>query len=472
MRTAALKQLPLRFEVETFLKFAQEGRYKDALTYLQPLTEAEAQNPDFFEAVSECYWQLDMKERSLSVLQLVLQLAPDRTQTILCLAGRLAQIGRQQEAGAIYRAIIQDDPDNIDAHIAITFVENLEADDPITKRLEAFLEDPAISRKKRYTLLTALGHIKKRDNPEDAFSLFAASNALQEAPYSPKEVEQLVDAQIKAFKSPVVLTSMPQGPVPEFTFIVGLPRSGTTLLNSMLACHPDIVSTDESPALLGARKMAQALSELIEPGSDLWSWTDTVSPSILEQARSRFFSGLPLPAGKMPGMVVNKLPHDRFELGFARMILPQSRSIFMMRHPLDVGLSLFTTNLKEGYEYTRRLEWIGHMIRQTYRSLDDFQSKLGDSLRVQSYRALVTDTEHQMRAILSHLGMPWDPACLSPENSDLALVTAYAHKVRAGVGTSGLDKWRKFESQLAPLIEALGGWDWIKAWEERDASLN
>ncbi|MBT8155010.1 sulfotransferase [Epibacterium ulvae] len=464
---------PAKFEIGTYLRFAQDGQYTSAFSYLQPFVAQAPQNPDLLELVSECYWQLGMKQRSLSVLQLVVQMYPQRQQSIFCLAGRLGQIGQTEAAKAIYHALIQDNPDNVDAYIGLTFVEDLQPGNPTTERLRQFLDDPSLSRNNRYTLLTALGHILKKHSPDEAFMLFTQSNALQEAPYSPTEIENEVEAQGKAFKSPVRIAQPPQGNVPNFAFIVGLPRSGTTLLDAMLTRHPEIASTNESTELVGARKMAQTLAEIKEQDgpANYWSWTNTVGQSTLEHARSSFFSNVHLPVGAKPSLVINKLPHNRFELGFAQMILPQNRSIFLMRHPLDVGLSLFTTNLKDGYEYTRRLEWIGHMIRQTYRSLDDFKSKLGDSLRVQSYRALVTNTEPQMQAILNHLEMPWDPACMSPESSEQAMVTAYSAQVRNGVNSSGLGKWQKFECHLAPLIDALGGWRWIKDWEARDADL-
>jgi len=157
-------------------------------------------------------------------------------------------------------------------------------------------------------------------------------------------------------------------------------------------------------------------------------------------------------------------------MGFARMILPDAKFIFMMRHPLDVGLSLFSKDFAEGQAFTKRLEWIGHQIRTVYASLDDYLPKLGSRLRLQSFRALVEQPEQQLRGILGHLDLDWDPACLSPEDYTGTVNTASLVQIREGINTKGLGKWRRYETELAPLVAALGGWEWIKEWEQRDAA--
>jgi hypothetical protein len=132
---------------------------------------------------------------------------------------------------------------------------------------------------------------------------------------------------------------------------------------------------------------------------------------------------------------------------------------------------MFTTHFAERHPYTRQLAWIGHMLRRTYDSLEDYIPKLGPDLRLQSYRALVTQPEAQLRDILDFLGLPWEPRCLMPEASDTAILTASSLQVRQGLNTDGLGKWRQYEAELAPLIAALGGWDWIAQWQARDDAL-
>ena len=169
-------------------------------------------------------------------------------------------------------------------------------------------------------------------------------------------------------------------------------------------------------------------------------------------------------------VVVDKLPQNAFEMGYARMILPDAKFIFMARHPLDVGLSLFINSFATGHAYSKNWEWIGHMIRTCYASLEDYKGNLGDQLRIQSYRALVQAPEQQMKEINDHLGLDWDQECLTPQHSEDALKTASVLQVREGINQKGIGKWKRFETELAPLIEALGGWHWIRAWEEEDAA--
>ena len=99
------------------------------------------------------------------------------------------------------------------------------------------------------------------------------------------------------------------------------------------------------------------------------------------------------------------------------------------------------------------------------------QAKLGRNFRVQSYRALIDAPESQMKEILDFIGLPWEEAVLRPESSPVAIRTASVAQVREGVNRNGIDRWQNYEAYLQPLIHALGGWEWIHNWEERDRAL-
>ena len=173
-----------------------------------------------------------------------------------------------------------------------------------------------------------------------------------------------------------------------------------------------------------------------------------------------------------PGqVVVDKMPMDCLDLGLARLILPEARFVFMARHPLDVGLSNFVTAFDRGNGFSTRLDWIAHITRLVYASLDDYGPKLGAALRVQSYRALVETPEAQIRALLDHVQLPFEAACLTPEAAGGAVKTASVLQVREKINRAGLGKWHFYEEQLAPLVEALGGPEWIDTWETLDQTL-
>ncbi len=130
----------------------------------------------------------------------------------------------------------------------------------------------------------------------------------------------------------------------------------------------------------------------------------------------------------------------------------------------------FLNPVYDGHAYSRRLEWIAHMIRAVDRSVDDYCVKLGSALHQQSYRSLVEDPEGQLRDILKHAQLPWEPACLAPEMGTKPVQTASIGQIGLGINTRGLGKWQKYEVQLAFLRKALGA-DWITQWETKDDEL-
>ena len=318
------------------------------------------------------------------------------------------------------------------------------------------------------------------DKPTIAFRYYQAAKDATPGSYDSSATSASVAAQYQSFapeRLPQIATTgnTKTGTTSRPLFIVGLPRSGTTLLETMLRAYPDVASIGESPALIQTRQAIQNHLRQHDPAAPDWAWCDQTSPELAQAEREAYLAKLSQP-GTAPGTVpcrvtIDKLPQNLFEMGFARMILPEARFVFMMRHPLDVGLSLFCTNFHTGHFYSKKLAWIGHYIRASYESLDDYIPKLGSRLRLQSYRQLVEDPEPQMKALLKHVGLEWDPNCLAPQNSKGLVKTASLLQVRKGLNISGLGKWKQFETQLEPLIESLGGWDWIKVWEARDAAL-
>lgn len=200
-----------------------------------------------------------------------------------------------------------------------------------------------------------------------------------------------------------------------------------------------------------------------------WDWFETLSDEdarILGQTYLDCCSKLFVQG--MPRLLVDKTPLNVFELGFAKRVLPNASFVFMSRHPLDVGLSNYSTNFHAAHPYSKTLASIGEMTRTVYLCAEDYRRKLGGSFRWQSYRALVSSPEPQIRALLGHLELDWNPACLAPERRDGAVKTASVFQVRSKINKGAVAKWVRFENELQPLVAALGGQEWIESWTAAD----
>ena len=252
-------------------------------------------------------------------------------------------------------------------------------------------------------------------------------------------------------------------------FIVGMPRSGTTLVESILLRHPDVTSIGESNAL----EECLAQWRLMLDGGDEWHGLSTMTESVAAKLRSVYFAVATRGRGLgRSDAVVDKTPLNMLHLGFARAIFPDCRLICMSRHPLDVGLSNFGAAFSEAFvsanPFLKDLEQIGHYSRWAWASILDYQKKLRTGFRLQSYRRLVENGESETRALVAHVGLNWNPDCLQPEKRAGRIATASVLQVRSPIHRRRLGRWKVYGDSIQPLVDGFGGWTSISEWEVQD----
>lgn len=455
-------------EAQALLK---TGQPQAALSRLLPQVQADPSNPALLHLVSDCYWKTELAERTFVVLDAITQTWPENIAAWYKIGSRKLAVGDKPAAAAAFRQMLDIDPMSAQALTALNLVSPLAPDSPEAEKLRQLAGSAHLAREETPGVWNALGQIAARaGGTAEAMRLYQKCKDATPGAYDPAAMEEKLGQQRQAFAPGKTPEALITSPAPRFAYIVGLPRSGTTLLDVMLGRHPEIGSIGESPGLIDAHVAAYRLMRNRVKDAGHWDWCREAPAELLTAVRQAYLQKNVPPEMQDAAVIVDKMPQNAMEMGFARMILPDARFLFMLRHPLDVGLSIFSKDFSGGQVFSKRLEWIGHMIRTVYASLDDFRPKLGSRLRLQSYRALVEDTEAQMRAILAHLGQEWHPACLSPQDSGQVVRTASVLQVREGINRKGLGRWKPYEAELAPLIAALGGWEWIREWEELDTA--
>jgi len=316
-------------------------------------------------------------------------------------------------------------------------------------------------------VFNTLGQIEQTANrPSSAFRFFAKAKAAQKVDFSPDALDQLVDGQVQNFQKSAAPENDRKGP--RIVFVVGMPRSGTTLVESILARHSNVGTVGESPALSKTLQVVRQHIKDTQRGAEAWDWCGQLSEQEILLFRQYYFEFIMQRTTVTDEVIVDKMPRNSLHLGLAHLLLPDAKFIFMSRHPLDVGLSNFSTSLDVGNEFSCRLEWIGRMTRSVYRSIEDYKKKLPDQLRIQSYQGLVTNPETEIRALLEHAGLSWQTDCLSPQDAVGAIRTASVQQAREKINTHALGKWEPYQEQLQPLVNALGGPDWIQDWQNQD----
>lgn len=245
------------------------------------------------------------------------------------------------------------------------------------------------------------------------------------------------------------LAGASEGPAePGPLFIVGLPRSGTTLTDRMLSSHPGVASLGEINTL------ALAVTRLAGEGGDKAALIERAGAlDLAELGRSYLDSSRGF--GVEAPWLIDKTPLNFLYLGLIRRALPGAKVIHLRRHPVDSCYAMYKTLFRSGYPFSYSLQDTGRYYLAYHRLMGHWRRHLGDFILDVDYERLVEDPEGQVRRMLAFIGLEWDPACLDFHRQAAPAATASAAQVRQPVYTISVERWRCYERQLAPLAGKL-----------------
>jgi hypothetical protein len=283
---------------------------------------------------------------------------------------------------------------------------------------------------------------------EAAFAAHAAGNALSRKsapPYDRAATSARVDALIAAYDRTSIDALLDAGsgidsdrPV----FVVGMPRSGTTLTEQILASHPDVHGADELPFWNLAADRIRSVP------------TPRRAASIAALADE--YLGLLTRRSATAARVIDKLPGNFENLGLIRAALPRAKVIHIERDPRDICLSIFFQGFTAAHAYATDLGDLAHYYGEYRRLMRHWRSVLTeDTLLDVSYEALVAEPETWTRRMLAHIGLPWDARCLEFHRTERSVLTASAWQVRQPLTAAAIGRWRQYEAMLEPLLRGL-----------------
>ena len=445
----------------------RKGHYRMALAGLLPLLQGGSLDAGVLDRTASCYFQLGDTQTAISLVETLIEIRPDLTAVWGKLAAMKHSTGDKKGAIEGYHKVLKVSPNSALALSALNRVAPFKRNSSKAARLRTISKSKNLSSDERSAVFSALGQIEHSSNrPGAAFRFFAKAKAIKEGGFAPDAMDQLVDGQIQKFQHSSTPESQTDGP--RVVFVVGMPRSGTTLVENILARHSTVGTIGESPALSKTLQVVRKHVEDTHRGADVWDWFGQLSEQEISMFRRCYYEFVSQGQNVTHDVIVDKMPHNSLNLGLAHILLPDAKFVFMSRHPLDVGLSNFSTNFHTGNEFTCRLDWIGRMTCSIYRSIEDYKNKLPDQLRIQSYQELVTAPEPQIRALLKHTNLAWQDECLAPQDVVGAIRTASVEQVREKINTKALGKWEPYQEHLQPLVDALGGPEWIRNWQTMD----
>lgn len=360
----------------------------------------------------------------------------------------LEQLGKRAAAYNVYRAALAQDPRHGAAWQGLQATGRLSETD--WRTLHTVAADQRLNRSNRAPVLFTLGRALEANGENDnAFEAYRQANDLvaAERPFRADVLTEYTERIMRLFTGDA-LADVPPAETSTPVFIVGMPRSGTTLVERMLAAHPAIAPGGErSDGPWLCRALARATAT---PFPEAFDHLHTgTARDLSERYRERLAR-----LGLSETVVTDKLPANYLRLGLLRAVLPGVRIIHCRRNPLDTCVSCFATHFRQGQGFSYRLDGLATTYRLYERLMNHWQQVMPESILTVDYEDLVTDPEPPLRRMLMHCGLEWDPACLAFHQQADPVQTASVWEVRQPVNNSSVGRWRRFGRWLGPLVEA------------------
>jgi predicted Zn-dependent protease len=436
----------------------QRHKYREARTEIQQLLEADPTNPDYRSLAATAAMGLGEQDKAIAIYRGMLAEFPESADVHLWLGHALKTVGRLPEAIDAYRAAAAARPNFGDAYWSLANLKTYRFDEAEIARMRAEEAAPATVLEDRYHLCFALGKaLEDRDEIDDSWHFYDRGNALKrsENHYRPDVFETNTRKQKEICTAAFFRTRSGWGAAQrDPIFIVGLPRSGSTLIEQILASHSMVEGTQE------LAEIQRIVLELQGRDPDL---DDPRYPSVLADMSADEFLGLGekyladtqvYRSGK--AHFIDKMPNNFRHIGLIHLMLPNAKIIDARREPMACCFSNLKQLFAQGQEFTYSVEDIARYYRTYLALMQHWDEALpGRVLRVH-HEDIVADLESSVRRILDYCGLPFEQACVDFHKTERSVRTPSSEQVRQPIFRDGLDQWKKFEPYLAPLREALG----------------
>lgn len=375
----------------------------------------------------------------------------------------LKTLGRTDEGIAAYRKAIEQRPNFGEVYWSLANLKTFRFTADEVADMERRLDEEPLDDDARVHFMFTLGKAYEDQKSFDrAFEYYAAAAAQQRTriSYDPVESEVMNERICKVFTAEFLSTVGQQhrdDPTP--IFIVGLPRSGSTLIEQILASHSMVAGTAELPDV----GRASASLAKMYPGEtypeaalhlDADGWRKLGEMYLARTARHRH--GLPF--------FTDKMPNNFSAVGLIHMMLPGAKIIDARRHPLDSCFGTFKQHFAQGQTFSYDLDELGEFYLGYRRLMRHWHEVLPGRVLELRYEDMVADQETQTRRVLNYCGLPFEESCLRFYETERAVRTASSEQVRQPIYASSVNHWQNFREQLAPLIEILG--DELTAWDQ------
>jgi len=441
-----------------------DGRFTEALAGLDSLPPEMRDQFQVLAREADLCRQLGEHDRELAIYDRLIEQWPQVPSLWVTKAHTLKTVGRSDESIAAARHAIALQPTYGKAWWVLADLKSYAFSDEERGAMEAALGTSG-DRADLFHLHFALGKaFEDRKDWAEAFAHYAAGNDLRAAaiPADATKVSVRVDKWVERLSASFFADRAGYGYASEAPiFIVGLPRSGTTLIEQILGSHSSIEATGELNLIAGLQ--TEIARDLAVPGEKMMQKLGSLDAEQLAALGRTYVERAGAFRKTDKPRFIDKMPANWLHVGFIQLILPNAVIIDARRHPMASGFSNFRQNYGRGAAWSYSLDSIGRYYRDYLRLMRHFDQVLPGRIHRVINERLIDDFEPEVRRLLDHVGVDFEPACLEFHRSTRPVRSASAEQVRRPVNRDGIDQWRAFEPWLGPLKDALG--DALEDWQ-------
>ncbi len=431
----------------------------DALQEADRLLAADPDNAELRKLKAAILARLREYGEAIEICENLVDEDPGQITVWTSLGHMLKTVGRRTESANAYRKAIAQAPHFGEPYWGLASLKTLEFTRPELEAMHTQLARPGLNDEDRIHFNFAIGKaLEDKAEFADSFRHYADGNRLcrKHRRYNADELSDYVRRCIALFTPGFFAGRSSSGAsTPEPIFILGLPRTGSTLVEQILSSHSSVEGTMELPDIaaitMSLEEWKPAPNETRYP-----EVLENLEEDTLRELGDTYIGQTRVQRKRGAPFFIDKMPNNFIHVGFVHLILPNARIIDVRRHPLACGLSLFKEHFARAQNFSYDLQDIGRYYRDYVELMAHFDVVLPGRVHRIIYESLVTDTEAEVRRLLQYCELPYEESCLQFYKNDRDVSTASSEQVRSPIFRDGIDHWRHYEPWLGPLKDTLG----------------
>jgi tetratricopeptide (TPR) repeat protein len=450
-----------------------KGDLPTARKYVRKLIEVQPKIADNYLTLALIHERMGQPDQAIKYFLKALSLEPRSDQTMYDIGRCYALKGDEDQSIEYFLRALEVNPHNGMALYSYSTAKKLvgeEAEHYLSRLRAALLQpenlkDDVIIANIHYAIGKILDDTNRYD---EAISEFKAANSRRRQDNAVAKVLSAFTNTFDAFTRDVIFAKSGLGhPSSQAIFIVGMPRSGTTLTESLCGGHSKISAADEQ---LFIPRMVKRLGQRSSAIGAYRRNIEGLSKSSLNVFAEEYLESMKHLVGDAP-YFIDKLPHNFMNLGFIDMILPNSKFILCRRHPLDNCLSIFANSMTVFHNsYKTDLSTLGIYFRQYCQLIDHWKNVLPGKIHEVFYEDLIVNTEYNAREMIKHIGLEWEEGIMDRQGSQRSVRNLSVWQVRQPIYQSSKGRWRNYQKHLGPLIDAIG--PYVESYERELETLS